>query len=416
MKCFALTFILFITFLNASAQVGIGTPTPATSAQLDVSSNTRGFLLPRMTRAQRGSINSPVPGLMIWCSNCGTSGELQVFNGTEWTNLTGGAASAALPTITTAAVTSIAATTATSGGNVTDDGGSSLTARGVVWSTSQNPSTSDSKTTDAGTTGTFTSSITGLTASTTYYVRAYATNSAGTSYGTQVSFTTSAPPFVCGATVTFNYNGSSVTYGTVTGANGKCWLDRNLGATKVAGSRTDNGGFGDLFQWGRLADGHQLVAWSGTSFTALNGTRTMSTLAQLPTSDNPGYPDYIDISSLSLNGVDWRNPKNDLLWQGVSGINNPCPSGWRLPTMQEWADEGASWTNYNSGFNSVLKLPSAGGRSYRGAASQNGSESYYWSSDISNNQAKYMYLGFSSVSTSSTKYRAEALPIRCIQD
>jgi len=95
------------------------------------------------------------------------------------------------PTVITMAISSITATTASSGGNVTSDGGASVTAKGVCWSTSTNPTTSDSHTSDGTGTGSFTSSITGLSAGTTYHVRAYATNSAGTGYGSDVTFKTS---------------------------------------------------------------------------------------------------------------------------------------------------------------------------------------------------------------------------------
>lgn len=94
------------------------------------------------------------------------------------------------PTVTTTVVSDITTTGASSGGNVTDDGGASVTARGVCWSTSSNPTISDSKTTDGTGTGTFTSSITGLSPGTTYHVRAYATNSEGTGYGAEKTFTT----------------------------------------------------------------------------------------------------------------------------------------------------------------------------------------------------------------------------------
>ena len=94
------------------------------------------------------------------------------------------------PTVTTSAATNITYTTATSGGNVTADGGQTVTARGVCYSTTQNPTTSNSKVTGGSGTGSFTCNLTGLTAGTTYYVRAYATNSEGTSYGQQVSFRT----------------------------------------------------------------------------------------------------------------------------------------------------------------------------------------------------------------------------------
>lgn len=95
-----------------------------------------------------------------------------------------------LPTVTTTAVSNIAPTTAMSGGNVTADGGADITARGICWSTSQTPTISGNHTTDGTGTGSFNSTMTGLTPNTTYYVRAYATNSEGTAYGEVVSFTT----------------------------------------------------------------------------------------------------------------------------------------------------------------------------------------------------------------------------------
>jgi uncharacterized protein (TIGR02145 family) len=97
---------------------------------------------------------------------------------------------AQLPTLTTIAASAISTTSATSGGSISSDGGATVTARGVCWSTSPSPTTSNSKTTNGAGIGSFTSSLTGLTAGTIYYVRAYATNSAGTSYGNEISFTT----------------------------------------------------------------------------------------------------------------------------------------------------------------------------------------------------------------------------------
>lgn len=98
------------------------------------------------------------------------------------------------PVVITTAVTSVTGTTASSGGNVTDDQGASVTARGVCWNTVTVPTTSHTCTTDGTGTGSYTSSITGLSGTTTYYLRSYATNSIGTSYGNEYSFTTSAAP------------------------------------------------------------------------------------------------------------------------------------------------------------------------------------------------------------------------------
>lgn len=100
------------------------------------------------------------------------------------------------PTVTTNNITGISYTVATSGGAVTDDGGAPVTSNGVCWNTSADPTISNSKTNDATGSGSFTSNLTQLTPDTKYYVRAYATNSAGTGYGSQVTFSTAAYPSI----------------------------------------------------------------------------------------------------------------------------------------------------------------------------------------------------------------------------
>lgn len=129
-----------------------------------------------------------------------------------------------LPTVTTSTVTNITETTATSGGNVTNDGGATATTRGVCWNTSGNPTITDSRTTDGNGTGSFTSLLSGLTANTTYYLRAYATNSKGTSYGEQISFKTKYIDFILG-TMTDVRDGK--TYRTIT-LGAQTWLAQNL--------------------------------------------------------------------------------------------------------------------------------------------------------------------------------------------
>lgn len=139
-----------------------------------------------------------------------------------------------LPAITTAAATSITNTTALSGGNITSDGGATITARGVCWSSTANPVVTGSHTSDGSGTGVFTSSIAGLTANTTYHVRAYATNSTGTAYGADSSFTTTtsstALPTVTTSsitaiTATTATGGGNVTAdgGAAVTARGVCW-------------------------------------------------------------------------------------------------------------------------------------------------------------------------------------------------
>lgn len=153
-----------------------------------------------------------------------------------------------IPTVNTNAVTNIQFTSATSGGKVVDDGNADVTVRGVCWSTVQSPNVNDSKTSDGLGIGSFTSSLTGLTPNTLYYVKAYATNSEGTGYGNEVSFTTNAviPPSVTTTPVTSITSNSAVSGGNVTfdgggsvTSRGVCW--NTLGNPTVSSSHTTNG-------------------------------------------------------------------------------------------------------------------------------------------------------------------------------
>jgi hypothetical protein len=165
-----------------------------------------------------------------------------------------------LPVITTTAISDVTQTTAISGGNITSDGGGNITARGVVWSTSQNPTIALTTKTSNGTgAGSFTSNIADLTPGTSYFVRAYATNSVGTAYGNEVSFTTTTEDGGSGTYPPGSVfcNGTPTALVDVTNpTTGKIWMDRNLGASQVATSSTHANSYGDLYQWGRRADGH----------------------------------------------------------------------------------------------------------------------------------------------------------------
>jgi|SRR5690554_2691465 len=213
---------------------------------------------------------------------------------------------------------------------------------------------------------------------------------------------TSTPPNLCGTPQTFIYKGASVTYGTVESNTvpPRCWLDRNLGANQVATSFSDAASFGDLFQWGRLDDLHQ--------------NRTSGTTSTQSTTDAPGHGNYI-----TVNGApnDWRNPQNSNLWQGVAGINNPCPPGFRLPTNAEYEAERLSWpSNDNVGaFASPLKLTATGARSRTGGLSSVGSIGHYWSSTVNGTESKYLGFYGSGASMFSDPH-GFGFAVRCIKD
>lgn len=193
----------------------------------------------------------------------------------------------------------------------------------------------------------------------------------------------------------------ALTYGTVTGPDSKCWLDRNLGATQVATSSTDAASYGWLYQWGRLTDGHQII--------------TSSTTATKSTADIPGHANFI---TNMTDPRDWRNPQNNNLWQGVSGTNNPCPTGFRLPTSAEWSTliaAAPAITNAATAFSSTLKLSLAGDRLPSGQLFLQGSSGFCWSSSVSGTDSSSLYFNSSSVGIGPSG-RVIGFPVRCVKD
>ena len=195
-----------------------------------------------------------------------------------------------VPVLTTSAISSISYNTASGGGNITTEGGSAITARGVCWSTGATPSITDNKTTDGSGVGSFTSAITGLTASTSYYVRAYATNTTGTGYGSAVQFTSLALPVGTVTDIDGNiYN--TVTIGT------QVWMTENLKVTKYRN--------GDDIP--NVTDG---IQWNGLTTGA--------------------YCIYDNVSAnVNTYGLLYN-------WYAITDSRNICPTGWHVPTDAEW--------------------------------------------------------------------------------
>jgi len=210
-----------------------------------------------------------------------------------------------VPIVTTTAPASITQTTATSGGNVISDGGGAITARGVCWGTTTNPTIADSHTSDGTGTGTFSSALTGLSTNTKYYLRAYVTNSVGIAYGNEIFFATKGES---GTVSDIDGNiYSTIAIGTQT------WMAENLKTTKFNN--------GDLI-----------------------GTTTPATL---------------DISSESMPKYQWAYDGNEsyvvtygrlYTWYAVDDSRKVCPTGWHVPTDVEWTTLTDYLTNNGYGY------------------------------------------------------------------
>jgi uncharacterized protein (TIGR02145 family) len=299
----------------------------------------------------------------------------------------------AVPELTTADISAITQTTARSGGNITDENGGSVSAKGVCWSTSENPTTSDSKTEDGTGTGAFVSSITELAAATTYYLRAYATNIVGTQYGDQISFTTEDP---------INIEDVEGTLYNVVRIGTQLWMKENLKTTKYS-------------------NGEPI------------GTTTPATL---------------DLSGTIINSYQWAydGDENNVATYGrlytgyaVHDSRNVCPSGWHVPTNDEWTTLGdylggrivaggklkeagtTHWTSPNTGATNesgFSALP-CGSRGPNGTFEGLALQTNMWSSTDFSDETGYIFgLGFGSSEFSNpyTFMKSYALSVRCLKD
>jgi uncharacterized protein (TIGR02145 family) len=213
-----------------------------------------------------------------------------------------------LATLSTLPIGNTTGTSATSGGNITNDGGTNITQRGVVWSTTQNPTTANNLSTNGSGTGSFTSNLTGLTANTTYYVRSYATNSAGTAYGNQLSFTTTG-----GGSGIVSNPGAGVTYGgynypTVVLGNGQEWMAQNLNTTQ----------YNDGTPIPIVSDNQQ---WMNNGIFSSNPQPMMCWY-------NNDQATYAANTFGALYNWYAVNPS-------ANGNRNVCPVGWHVPSDEE---------------------------------------------------------------------------------
>jgi len=295
------------------------------------------------------------------------------------------------PTVTITEATNVTANSATVGSTITADGGTEVLSRGVCWNINGNPTISDTKTTDGKGMGSFTSSLTGLTASTTYYVRAYATNSEGTAYGNQISITTISNS---GGTVT-DIDGN--VYNTVI-IGTQVWMVENLKTTKYRNGDPIPNVTGDA-AWVALNTG--AYCWD----------------------NNDAAPNKIAYGALYN-------------WYSVADSRNIAPTGWHVPTDAEWTtlttflggesvaggklkETGTTHWQINtgatnsSGFTALpggIRYLSFVGVGYNGnwwSSTANGAGDYAWIRYLYNDSA-YVMRGYF--------YKLDGYSVRCVRD
>ncbi len=308
------------------------------------------------------------------------------------------------PEVTTTTVTDITQTTAKSGGNITSDGEVTVTARGVCWSIGQTPTTTDNKTTDGTGAGEFSSLLIGLVPNTTYYVRAYATNSYGTAYGSPMSFTTQNSS---GNTFTDPRDGN--VYQTEIIGNQE-WMAENLAYLPyVSGPGTGS----------QTTPYYYVYGYFGTDVNAAKATSKYTTYGVL----------YNWPAAMAGSASSSSNP---------SGVQGVCPVGWHLPSDAEWTElidymGGESvaggklkesgtmhWNSPNTGATNetgFTALP-GGSRINFGVFNYVGSYGYWWSATESGaSDAWSRYMSYGGSNAFRNYYTKElGYSVRCVRD
>ena len=398
-----LTLLFFAASLTTFAQVGIGTTSP--EGILDVVSTESGVVIPRV--ATITDITTPVDGMTAYAidekcfkgyadgawedmTTCFTATfsltGVASYNGTSVINTTGiGYNGEAVPTASTITVNvdvtvpgpyNVSATDATTGLEYSASGSFTATGAQTIELANNNAVIPE-----------FTSGVIAMT------LAGDATNTLALTPRIDVK---SIP--ASATTVT------DVTYGTQT------WMDRNLGARRVATAIDDVFSYGNHYQWGRPADGHEISVWNGTTKNTGRGLADATASEALATSDTPGHPNFI---LTSVSPYDWRDGNNNNRW--VTANQGPCPAGYHVPTETEWntADTFGAWGNSTDVFASALKL-SLNGRSIAVLGSQ-GNYGYYWGSTVDGIYGRILFIS-STAAQGSRNNRAYGYAVRCLKD
>ena len=482
-KILAVILLVLALFSHAFSQIpgmAINTDgaTSHNSAMLDVSSTTSGFLPPRMTYSQKMAIVAPLAGLLIWCSNCGASGELQIYNGSAWTNFVGGAVSAGkpdAPTIGTAAVSGVSGTATVAFTAPASNGGAAITS----YTATSSPGGLTAKLSQAGS-GTIT--FNGLTNGTAYTFTVTATNAMGASVASSPSnsvspFTVPGAPVIgtatagnSQATVTFtapaSNGGSAITSYTATSTPGGFTgtiSQAGSGAISVTGLTNGTAYTFTVKATNAAGTGAASVAsnsitptappitdGSGNTYESVTiGTQTWLKKNLITTKYNDGtvIPNLSSNSawSAATSGA-WCDYDNNWfngttygkLYNGFAATSSKlCPIGWHVPSYTEWntlftflggetvaggklKEAGTThWKDPNTfatNSSGFTALPS-GLRSSNGVFLVLGSYGNLYTSYLSSTQVWYMQISYNTGDiTKNAQVRQSGFAVRCLKD
>jgi uncharacterized protein (TIGR02145 family) len=349
------------------------------------------------------NITSLLPGTTYYVRAYATNNQ-----GTAYGNELSFTTPTVLATLNTTVISGILATSAVGGGNVLNDGGAPVTVRGICWNTNPSPTTANSKTTNGSGNGSFTSNMYSLSPNTTYYVRAYATNTVGTVYGNEVSFTTAMFPACLGVTDTRDGR----FYQAVQIGN-QCWMTENLKYLPAV--------FPDDSSSTTLPR-YYVYNYQGTSVNDAIATTNYATYGVL----------YNWAAVMAGTSSSITNPSN------VQGV---CPAGWHVPSDAEWTqltnflgdvDEAGGklkeigfthWNSPNKGATNETGFTALPGGIYNGSSLNFNSLAtygYWWTStqypySSSSSWRRYMSSGASNVNVNNN-YKHWGFSVRCLID
>ena len=394
----------------AFSQVGIGTTSPHSSSILDLTASDKALLLPRVANSNK--IATPAQGMVIYDTSqkC-----FKGYQNTEWVDIT-----TCIPVVTSAITFN--KVNKYNGVSVINNQGIGYNGEAIPASSTIEIEVNVTKPTSYNFSAT--DSTTGLTYSATGYFTTSGTklvtlennktSIAWDKYGTiNMTLTGASNTLALAPRIDIKSIPASATAVVDVTYGGQTWMDRNLGARRVATAINDVLSYGNHYQWGRPADGHEITVWDGATLTDGRGFYDATALEALATSDAPGYPNFILTDTTPY---DWRSDNNNNRW--ATANQGPCPAGYHVPTDTEWntADSFGGWNNNTDTYNSALKLPSAGFRlRIDGLLYDQGTRGYCWSSSVSGTNA--LNLRFHSTAANTIIHnRAHGFTVRCLKN